>query len=183
MTSRPTSLATVPRRLGVAALTLAAACALAACQINSPVTTDLPYDPADGVSVDAGAVKVRDLLIVSEGDGASGVVSGLLVNTGAEPVTVQLTAGETPLEPAMEVPPGGAVRLDGRSTTGEQGEQGAQGENQGVTVPAVDVAAGATLPVQVSTSTGGLGSAVVPVLLPVDQYEEMLGDQAAETSG
>lgn len=183
MTSRPTPLATVPRRLGVAALTLAATYALSACQLNSPVATEMTYDPADGVSVDAGAVKVRDLLIVSEGDGAPGILSGLLVNTSAEPVTVQLTAADMPLEPALEVPPGGAVRLDGRSTTGGPGEPGAEGANQAVTLPVVDVIAGATLPVQVSTSTGGLGSAIVPVLLPIHQYEEMLGDQAAETSG
>lgn len=159
------------RRLGAAVLALAAPLTLGACQLASPLTTDQPYNPADGVSVRIGPVEVVDLLIVSEGSGAPGTVTGLVANAGEEPVTVLLTTPAGQLQPAVEVPPQGRVRLDGM-LPGQLAEP--------VTVPAVDVIAGATLPVQVAVEAGVTTQAQVPVLLPRGPYAEY--SPAAQTS-
>ena len=178
VTTRPALLSTVAGRLGAAAAAGALATGLTACQLASPTTTDLSYDPADGVSVDVGMVVVRDLLVVSEGGGASGVVSGLVVNRSDEPVTVSLTdsaQADQALAPEIEVPANGAVRLDGRNPV-----EGSAGEP--VTIPAVQSSAGGTVSIRVSTSAGEVNSALVPVLLPQNQYGDMVGDQATATS-
>src|SRR5699024_8640719 len=103
--------------VAVVGLASAASRGRGACAMTSPVTTDLAYDPADGVSVDAGDLAVRDLLVVSEGGGAPGVVSGLVVNSGTEEAQVTLVVSAdgqmTPLSPTVTVPVDGAVRLDG----------------------------------------------------------------------
>lgn len=157
--------ATRPRRLVVPGLALAAALSLSACQMSSPVTTDLGYDPADGVSVDAGDVAVRDLLVVSEGSGAAGVVSGLVVNNSSEPADVTLSVsadGQTlDLEPTVTVAPGTSVRLDG---------QGPEGTGAPVTVPSVAAAPGGIVEIQVQTSLGEVDSGLAPVLLPDGYY-------------
>lgn len=162
-----------PRRLAAAGLALAAALSLSACQISSPVTTDMNYDPADGVSVDAGDVAVRDLLVVSEGNGAAGVVSGLVVNNGTEPTEVTLavnTEGQaSALSPTVTVDPGKSVRLDGA---------GPDGSGTPVQVPAVDAGPGGTLTIVVQTSLGEGGSGLAPVLLPDGPYGDLVSSTA-----
>lgn len=146
---------------------------LSACQLASPMTTDEPYDPADGVSVDLGEVQVRDLLVVSEGNGSSGAVSGLVVNRGSEPVTVQLTTqADGPLEPPVEVGPSQTARLDGKG-----GDGGAA-----VQLPAVEGAPGGTLAIQVGVQGGDATQVTVPVLEPTGPYAEHVGDDAATTT-
>lgn len=155
-----------PRALATAGLTAAAALLLSGCQITSPVTTDMIYDPADGVSVDVGDVAVRDLLVVSEGNGAAGAVSGLVVNNTGEPVQVTLTLdvnGQAqPLEPAIEVPVGGAVRLDGMGDD----------DSEAMTVPAVETYAGGTLNITVTTDQGEASAGLAPILLPEGVYSD-----------
>jgi hypothetical protein len=88
---RPTPLApqsgvrsrSLRRLLPVAAL--GAALALSACQTQSPIQTDVPYTPADGVPVDLGAVQIRDLVVVGAAKDQPGVLTGSLVNTSSEP--------------------------------------------------------------------------------------------------
>lgn len=168
MTTRTAATArnTTLRRVPLAGFVAAAALTLSACQITSPVTTDMGYDPADGVSVDVGDVAVRDLLVVSEGDGAPGIVSGLVVNNSAEPVEVTLAVNVegqmTALSPVATVPAGQAVRLDG---------QGSEGGTP-VTLPAVPVGAGGNLDIVVQTSLGAADSSLVPVLLPEGPYSD-----------
>ncbi len=175
MTAAPLLSSRRTRTWSIAGATLLAALTLGACQITSPVTTDLSYDAADGVSVDAGDVLVRDLAVVSEGSGAPGTLIGLAVNQGQEPVTLTLTVEAQALETTVEVPAGGAARLDGEALVGGQA-------GTAVTVSAVTPPAGATVPVKISTSVGGVGSAVVPVLAPIGPYSD-LADDAAATSG
>lgn len=161
------------RRLAAAGLALAAALSLSACQITSPVTTDMNYDPADGVSVDAGDVAVRDLLVVSEGHGAAGVVSGLVVNNSGESteVTVAVNNGGqmTALNPTVTVAPGESVRLDG---------QGPDGTGTPVEVPAVEPAPGSTLTLVVQTSLGEADSGLAPILLPNGPYGDLVATTA-----
>lgn len=162
-----------PRRLAAAGLAAAAALTLSACQISSPVTTDMNYDPADGVSVDVGDVVVRDLLVVSEGNGAPGIVSGLVVNQSREVAEVTLAVNSggqmVALQPSLEVQPGQSARLDGEG----QGDSG-----QAVQVGAVDAGPGGTLAIVVQTSAGEAGSGLAPVLLPEGPY----GDHVASTA-
>lgn len=162
-----------PRQLAAAGLALVAALSLSACQISSPVTTDMNYDPADGVSVDAGDVAVRDLLVVSEGNGAAGVVSGLVVNNATEPTEVTLavnTGGQmTPLTPTVSVAPGQAVRLDGA---------GPDGSGTPVQVSAVEAGPGGTVPIVVQTSLGEADSGLAPVVLPDGPYGDLVSSTA-----
>lgn len=160
--------------MAVAASTLALVAGLGACQMASPITTDMSYDAADGVSVDLEDVVIRDLLVVSEGNGASGVVSGLVVNKGTEEVTLTLQAEDEALTPEVTVAPGTSVRLDGTDPlTGEAGEP--------VTVPALQGGAGSSLTLRFATSAGAADSALVPVLSPTGPYSDMVGDQATAT--
>jgi hypothetical protein len=173
VTTRRALLSTVRGRAAVAVSALALATGLGACQMMSPITTQLQYDPADGVSVDLEDVVVRDLLIVSEGEGASGVLSGLVVNKGTEEVTltIQTDTSGGPLEPEVTVAPGTSVRLDGIDPlTGEKGEP--------VTVPEVTTAPGTYVTVRFSTSTGAADAVQAPVLAPTGPYGEL-----AETTG
>lgn len=109
-----------------------AAVALSACQTQSPMQTNYTYNPADGVPVDLGAVQVRDLVVVSSGQGKPGVLSGSISNTGndtarvafalpnAQPVYTEakphaqesLAAGSAQVQlPTVPVAPGGVVTL------------------------------------------------------------------------
>ncbi|WP_154402099.1 hypothetical protein [Ornithinimicrobium cavernae] len=157
-----------PRRAALSGLALAAALTLSGCQISSPVTTDMNYDPADGVSVDAGQVAVRDLLVVSEGNGAPGTVSGLVVNNTSEPTEVTVTLGTgaeaVALQPTLSVAPGQSLRLDG---------QGPDGSGTPVQVPAVEVSPGGSLQLVVQTSQGEADSGLAPVLLPEGPYSDI----------
>jgi hypothetical protein len=174
VTSRPAA-QTPRRRLGVAAAALVAALGLSACQVASPATTTYQYDPADGVSVQVGDVRVLDLLVVSEGAGAPGVVSGSVVNTAREEVEVtmalQTADGRTDLSPALTVPPTTSVRADG---------EGENGSGEPVRIDTVEVRAGQMVTLRVSTSTGETESRRVPVLLPEGSYApyaEVLGGE------
>lgn len=153
------------RRVAVVGLALAASLGLGACQMTSPVTTDLAYDPADGVSVDAGDLAVRDLLVVSEGGGAPGVVSGLVVNNGtqeAQVTVIVIADGQmTPLSPTVTVPADGAVRLDGI---------GVDGSGQAVSIPSVTANPGGTVEITVQSDGGVAGSGLAPVLAPDGYY-------------
>ncbi len=161
------------RRLASAGFALAAALTLSACQMTSPVTTDMNYDPADGVSVDAGDVAVRDLLVVSEGNGGPGTVSGLVVNNTSEPAEVTLsvsTEGQpVTLQPTLNIAPGQAVRLDG---------EGPLGSENAVHVPSVETYPGGTVQIVVQTSLGEADSGLAPVLPPEGVY----GDISIRTS-
>lgn len=168
-------LSTGPGRTAAAALALAAAPALAACQLASPLTTDLDYEPADGVSVYVDDVVVRDLIVLGDAAGSEGTVTGLVANKGSEPVSVTLQLGEGPtdLAPTLEIGPGQAVRLDGQ-TTGEPGEP--------MTIPQVPGEPGSYTTLRVVVDGGSAESASVPILTPEGPYAQDGADQAESTS-
>lgn len=134
---------------------------LTGCSVNSPTTTLLRYAPADGVEIDGAAVEVRDLLVVSHGDGAPGVVLGTVVNQTSEPVTVTVSAAGTDLSPQVEVGPGSSARLDAFGVE----------DAEPVTIPSLDSPAGQSVEIRVTTDSETL-AANAPVLLPRDQYAE-----------
>lgn len=87
------------RRLGTAGVAAALAAGLSGCQFASPVTTEIVYNPGEGVIVNVGEVAVRDLLVISQGYGAPGLISGLAVNHGSTPVQVTFTVADAGSRP------------------------------------------------------------------------------------
>lgn len=162
------------RRLSLVVAALAATAGLSACQVASPITTDQPYDPADGVSLDTEEVSVRDLLVVSEGNGGPGVILGYVVNTSEEALSVEVAletdGARTQLTPVVEIPADSAARLDGRVVEGEFVDPILAAEIPGVPGGLIDV--------RITTSTGGVSSTSVPVLPPdgvYANYTKLLG--------
>lgn len=141
--------------------------ALSGCSVNSPTTTTLSYAPADGVQVDGDQIEVRDLLVVSHGDGAPAVISGTVINQTAEPLTVSLTADGTSVTPEVEVAANDSARLDGTAADGTEGEP--------LTLPALETPAGRTVEIRLSAG-GETLSASAPVLLPQGPYEQYADD-------
>lgn len=156
------------RRLALAVAALATAAGLSACQVASPITTNQPYDPADGVSVDTdtGDVQVRDLLIVSEGNGGPGAVLGYVVNNSAEALSVQVAleieGTRTDLAPALQIPAESAARFDGRIAEGEFEEPIIAEEIPGLPGGLIDL--------RITTSAGEVSSTSAPVLPPDGYY-------------
>ena len=146
----------------LAAVTLAGAVlALSGCQ-TSPIQTDVPYQPADGVAVDLGDVQIRNLLVITASRGGIGTLSGLVVNKSKEAVTVTFTAspGVDGVARAF-IPAGGQTRLSG-----------VQGATP-VTLPSIAAAPGDLLKVVVSTPAAGAPEVSVPVLLPTGYYASL----------
>ena len=106
------------RRSGRAlAAVLVGALALSACQTQSPVQTDVPYQPADGVAVNLGAVQARDLVVVTGGKDAGRRPVGSLINTGGDPVTVTFSLPTRPSRARRTAP---AMQLTGSQQIADQ---------------------------------------------------------------
>lgn len=179
---------------------------LSACQVASPITTDLIYDPGDGVSAHVGGLLMRDLLVVSEGRGAPGAVLGVAVNPSNEPieVTVAIVDAGTPAEPST-VDAGGPPRPEvpseadlaaleaanaSFSLTREVARQrhirldGAQTPVPGTEqIPAIIGDTGLYVTLQLESSDGGLTTVSVPVLAPCGDYEGIVEAQFPEACG
>ena len=125
------------------------AVALSGCSTTNPTTTLLRYAPSDGVEMDGESIAVRNLLVVSHGGGAPGVVAGSVVNSGTESATLTVTVAGQEATPEVTVEPGQAVRLDGVQADGSAGGR--------LTVDAVDVAAGQVVEVRVQSGGGDPG--------------------------
>ncbi len=147
--------------------TAAAAGALSACQLASPLATEYPYDPADGVGVETADMEILDLIVISEAEDSPGVVAGYVVNTSKKAMSVSLAVeseGErVDLEPAVEVAPGAGLRLDGKTDDGDFANP--------VTVPSVPGIPGSVITIRMSSSGGDVTSARVPVFPPDGVYE------------
>lgn len=136
--------------------------ALSGCQLTSPIQTNVPYQPADGVAVDLGDVQVRGLVIVTDAKGGVGILSGLVVNRSNGPVTVTFATGPGALASARAVIPAGApTRLSG-----------VEGVTP-VTIPTISAAPGDMVNVVVSTPDAGAPVVSVPVLLPTGYYSSI----------
>ena len=142
----------------LAAAALAGALALSGCQVMSPIQTNVPYQPADGVAVDLGDVQIRDLVVIAGAKGEVGTLSGLVVNKGTESVTVTFAAGTGGSSAQADIPAGTATRLSG-----------VEGATP-VTLPGIAAAPGGIVKVTVSTPAAGAPEVSVPVLLPTGYY-------------
>ncbi|MCK6067515.1 MULTISPECIES: DNA modification methylase [Microbacterium] len=84
-----------PRLIASAALGVAVLLGATGCAFITPQATTIVYSPADGVNIpDSGPLKVRNVLIVSEGDGEAGNMIAAIVNETDEPHTLNIELGE-----------------------------------------------------------------------------------------
>ena len=154
------------RLLAVPALAIAAL-ALAACSAVSPITTEKPYAPSDGVHVDLGSTfSAANLLIVSAAEGEPGVLVGGLSNHSGDPIKVTLSPQGAKAS-TVRVPAGATVLLGGDTSPP-------------LALDTVSVAPGAVLPVTISTPDGGSLDVSIPVLdgsLP--QYTDLVPTASA----
>lgn len=126
----------------IATLTIAAA-SMAGCSWMSPVQTMKTYAPADGVEADLGSLKVTNLLVVTDKEGAEGTVVGSVTNSSNDEQTISFGEG-----PAEKVPAGGVLNL----------------QQSGLTVPAVKAPPGAMTQMTLTSPQSGSVAVQVPVL-------------------
>jgi hypothetical protein len=154
---RQTSSAARAARLLAPVAAAVVALGLTGCQVTNPVQTDNPYIPADGVPVDLEQVQIRNLVVVAESKGGSGTLSGAVVNTSGEPVTITF-AGEGGASASVQVPAYGQERLSGTSP---------------LSLSSVNADPGGVATLQVSAQGAGTNVVQVPVLLPEGYYETL----------
>jgi hypothetical protein len=136
---------------------IGAAVALSGCQTQSPIQTDVTYDPADGVPVDLGAVQLRDLVVISSAKGQTGVLSAAASNTGTSSTRIAFAlASGSPVY--AEIPANSQDRLSGSTQ---------------VQLPSVPVAPGDVVKLTVQSPDAPAAVVDVPVLPPKDHYATM----------
>ncbi|QKE82703.1 hypothetical protein [Arthrobacter sp. NEB 688] len=156
-----TRAASALRLAGLAAATLT----VSACGVFSPVQTDYPYIPADGVDLTLPGLDLRNIAIVSAEEGAAGTLIGQAVNNAAEPVEISFSIE------------GGQA-----ATTSLPAYSGEGLADAKVRLEAVPVAPGAMVQLTVATREGGQNLVLVPVLSPELYYEGLAPSPSATTS-
>jgi len=151
-----------PGRRTAAALAAAAlgATVLAACSTQSQAQTNVPYQPADGINLNLGAIDARGLLVVSAAKDAAGVMVGSLINSGPDPVTVTFLTVEQAQSNATDGP-----SMDVKAYS--------QTPISGVQLASVPAAPGDLTTVVLQSSKAGQLFANVPVLLPDGYYSTL----------
>jgi hypothetical protein len=142
-----------------------AALTLSACQTQSPVQTDQPYQPADGVAVDLGPVQLRDLVVVSAGKDKPGVLSASVSNTSGDAQRL-----------AFALPQGQPVYAETKAYSEEPLSDGSQ-----VQLPSVPVNPGDVITLTVQSPAAPAAVVVVPVL-PASGYYATMAPTAVPTS-
>lgn len=156
------------RSLGTVGLVAASAVLLTGCQWTSPVQTDTAYEPADGTSVSMNGLEIKNVVVVSAGDGAPGTVSAMAINNTGKPVTVGFAGSEGEKPQQHNVPVGGSVVF---------------GKGEGatnVTVPQVAGKAGGHTSLAIVTNFGQ--EHVNAPVLPAEGYYAGLGADAADAT-
>jgi len=148
--------------------------ALGGCSFIAPETSLEPYAPSDGLQVDLGDVLVRNVLVVSEGSGAPGVLSGALVNRGVQDATITVEASDLITE--VDVAAGQTVFMSSYDSSTVS-----SGDDVQVVLEAVDTPAGGVLEVTFTDPAAESESFEVPVLLPEGPYAGLL--PSVEASG
>lgn len=163
-----------PTRIGLAALSVSVPL-LGGCGL-SPMTTLIPYQPANGINTSVGQVQARDLLIVGSSAGKPGVVSGVLFNDQGPAVTVELSLAGGGAPVSVDIPAGDSVRLGpaggGPAGGGPAGATSTPGTQVSAVAqfPSLPQPAGAVVVLQLRTSSGAHTNVQVPVLPPTFEY-------------
>ena len=130
--------------------------ALSACSYLSPQTTEMPYDPADGVSTKVGEVAAHNLAIVASAKGGKGALTGAVVNTGSGTAQVSFA-------PKEGTAPSTTVSVGSREVV----------TIKDVTFDAVPTAPGTLTDIYVITSKDGKQLVSVPVVAPLGVYKDL----------
>lgn len=168
-------LATIPLLKGTAANPVLVAAALVAvvglsgCQVMSPIQTNVPYQPGDGVAVDLGEVQIRNLVVVSSAKGEVGTLSGMVVNQGDSRVTITFATGADGISASAVAPADSQTRLSGVQGGGA------------VSLSAIAAAPGGIVKIMISTPASGGSEVSVPVL-PPDGYYATITPEPAQTT-
>lgn len=94
----------------VVAAVVATALVLAGCSAVNPLTTQNDYSASDGLHTDIGDVRAMNLLLVTAGGAEPAVLTGTLVNSGAEDATIEFSIDGTEFF-AVTVPGRGTLSL------------------------------------------------------------------------
>lgn len=103
-----------PRRPLAATVAIVGLSVLAAGCASVRAQTQQWYEPADGVSTDAGQIGVRNVLLVAEEDGSVATVIATFANEGPDDELVEVRVGDRIAPPAggpLEIPEDGYARL------------------------------------------------------------------------
>ncbi len=106
------------QRLGIAVAALVVVGGVSACGSGKDASTQKWYNPAEGINADAGAVDIRDVVAVTDGDGAVSVVASL-INQGDDDQLVEVTVDgqQAELSPrTVNLPNGTLVHLGSDDT-------------------------------------------------------------------
>lgn len=139
----------------------AAALLVSGCAVFSPVQTDEPYIPADGVPLTIPGLTLRNLAVVTGTDAGTGVLIGQVVNETGSAVDVSfgIEGGGQASAPTTVA----AYSGDTISDTSEQ-----------VELPGVPAPPGAMVTLTVTTAEAGQNVVQVPVLLDDRFYTGLL---------
>lgn len=126
------------------------------CAVFSPVQTDEPYVPADGVELSMTDLEIRNLALVSSAAGADALVVGQAVNPATASVQVQFAVAGGAAGATATVPANSGDTISDPAAK--------------VTIPAVEAAPGQVVDLVVTTPGSGQNVVTVPVLLAAGQY-------------
>ncbi|CAB4536409.1 unannotated protein [freshwater metagenome] len=140
---------------------IAASLLLTGCANGADAPTRMIKQVTDGVEVDQGSIKVRNLTLVAQEDG-SGVFIGTFINTGAQnDAIVSITANEI----AAEINPTNPVLETNAPVTFAGDIANASGR-----VPGLNVEAGKRVPVTITFASQEVINADVLVVLKEGDY-------------
>ena len=90
------------QRAAAAGVIALAVLGVSSCSAVNEQATVREYSPSDGIVENVGEVELRNLLVVSNGDGEAGRVLGTVVNASPDDVGFSLAMGGTTLEWTIE---------------------------------------------------------------------------------
>lgn len=148
-----TRAASALRLTGIAGAVLLAA----GCGVLSPVQTDQPYIPADGVPLTIPGLTFHNLAIVADAQGQPGTLVGQAVNEGSQAVEVAF---------AVEGSATAQTSVPAFSGTGLS-------NGEGVAISVVPAPPGALVQLNVATQEAGRNVVEVPVVDRRSYYESV----------
>jgi len=141
---------------------VAASLLVSGCAVFSPVQTNEPYVPADGVPLEIPGLSLRNLAVVTATDAGSGVLVGQVVNETSEAVDVSFGIQ-------------GGPTATGTTTVAAFSGDTISDDTEQVELPAVPAPPGAVVVLTVTTAEAGQNIVEVPVLLDNRFYTGLLG--------
>ena len=148
--------------LALRATALLAATLLASgCAVFSPTQTDYDYPAADGVRLSIPGLELRNLAIVLEEEGGTGVLIGQAVNNGTSAVDVTFAVEGASATATAAVPATSGNALSDATSL--------------VEIASLPAAPGDTVSLVVSTAEAGQNIVTVPVLAASGHNGTILG--------